>query len=112
MDLSNKLAAIAKKMNVNFTLKNRMLSYAEAFSDKGLLPALTKRADQLAYLCLGYGLGANYQDVQESLLGITVIFDEFTPNTLRLLCILDVIQEIMKNSASQELVALDELLYD
>ena len=112
MEITNQLALIAKKLNVTFTLKSRIIPHSEVFSSKGLLSALVKRADQLAYLCLGYGLGAEYQEVKESLLGNTVTFDSFTPDTLRLLCILDVIQEIIKNSPSQELVALDELLYD
>ena len=48
INLEKKLTAIAKRMNVNFTLKSSVASYKEVFSDTGLLPGLTKRADQLA----------------------------------------------------------------
>ena len=87
INLEKKLTALAKRMNVNFTLKGSVASHKEIFSETGLLPGLTKRADQLSQLCLGYGLGATYEDVEGSLLGVKVNFDEFTPEVLRLLCI-------------------------
>lgn len=112
MEISKKLAAIAKQMNVNFTLKGRSIAFTEMFSDTGLLPGLSKRADQLASLCFGYGLGASYQDVEKSLLGVKVSFDEFTPDVLRLFCITDVLHELVKASSTRDEVPLDELLYD
>lgn len=112
MQLENKLIALAKKLGANFTLKGRPISYAEIFTDTGLLPGLAKRADQLASLCLGYGLGATYQDVEKSLLGVKVTFDNFTPDALRLFCILDVLSELIKNSPSKDLISMDELMYD
>ena len=112
MNLSNKLSAMTKQIGANFTLKGRPISPNEIFADTGLLPGLTKRADQLASLCLGYCLGATYQDVEKSLLGVKVTFDEFTPDALRLFCILDVISELVKSSPSKDAVPLDELMYD
>lgn len=112
MNLSKKLESVAKLMGVHFTLKGRPVSYSEVFSDTGLLPGLSKRADQLASLCLGYGLGATYEDVEKSLLGVRVIFDEFTPDLLRLFCLTDVMNEMVKTSPSKESVSLDELMYD
>ena len=88
MHLENKLIALAKKLGATFTLKGRALSYSEIFSETGLLPGLSKRADQLASLCLGYNLGATYEDVEKSLLGVEVTFNETTPDALRLFCIL------------------------
>ena len=111
-NLEKKLTAIAKRMNVNFTLKSSVASHKDIFGDTGLLPGLTKRADQLAQLCLGYGLGATYEDVEGSLLGVKVNFDEFTPESLRLLCILDVLNELVKSSPTRDEVPLDELMYD
>ncbi len=111
-NLEKKLTAMAKKMGVSFTLKGSVANYKDIFGDAGLLPGLTKRADQLAQLCLGYGLGATYEDVEGSLLGVRVIFDEFTPDALRLLCILDVLTELVKVSPSRGEVPLDELMYD
>jgi intracellular multiplication protein IcmS len=112
VDMSAKLCAIAKKMGANFTLKGRPIPYEEVFSDAGLLPGLAKRSDQLASLCLGYGLGATYDDAESSLLGVKVSFDEFTPDVLRLLCIMDTLYEMVKTSPSPQDVALDELMYD
>jgi intracellular multiplication protein IcmS len=112
INLEKKLTAIAKRMKVNFTLKGTVIQHKDIFSDVGLLPGLTKRADQLAQLCLGYGLGATYEDVEGATLGVKVNFDEFTPETLRLLCILDVLSELVKSSPSRDEVPLDELMYD
>ena len=75
-------------------------------------PVLTKRANQLASLCLGYGLGATFEETEGALLGNKVIFDDFTPDVLRLLCITDVINELIKTSPNRDIVALDELQYD
>lgn len=112
INLEKKLTSIAKKMNVQFTLKGSIAPYKDIFSDTGLLPGLTKRADQLAQLCLGYGLGATYEDVENAILGVKVNFDEFTPEVLRLLCILDVLNELVKSSPTRNEVSLDELMYD
>lgn len=112
IDGNKKLAAICKRIGVNFTLKGRPLSYDEVFSDTGMMPGIAKRADQLASLCLGYGIGVTFEDAEKSLLGRRAKFDEYTPDVLRLLCITDVIYELMKNSPSKEATALDELMYD
>jgi intracellular multiplication protein IcmS len=112
LDISKKLVAIIKKMRVSFTFKDRPIALEDVFSETGLLPGLTKRANQLSSLCLGYGLGASFEEVEGALLGNKVIFDEFTPDVLRLLCITDVVNELVKNSANRELVSLDELMYD
>jgi len=112
VDLSKKLVAVAKKLQVSFTFKGRSVTLEEVFSETGLLPGLTKRANQLSSLCLGYGLGATFEETEGSLLGNKVIFDEFTPDVLRLLCITDVLNELIKNSSNKELVTLDELMYD
>lgn len=112
MDMSEKLVVIAKKIGANYTLKGRALSYEELFSPKGLLPGLAKRADQLASLCLGYGIGAHFEDTDGALLGSKVTFDEQTPDSLRLLCIVDVLYELIKSSPRKDAVSLDELMYD
>ncbi|OGT52831.1 MAG: type IV secretion protein IcmS [Gammaproteobacteria bacterium RIFCSPHIGHO2_12_FULL_41_15] len=112
MELSDKLVALATEIGANFTLKGRPVPHTEVFADTGLLPGLTKRADQLASLCLGYGLGATYVDTEKTLLGVKVTFDTATPDVLRLFCILDVIVELVKSSPSKSTVPLDELMYD
>jgi intracellular multiplication protein IcmS len=111
-DISKNMTAIAGALNAKFYINDRFVSYDEVFSETGLLPAIAKRADQLSSLCLGYGLGATYEDAEGSLLGTRVIFDEVTPNSLRLLCMTDVINELIQGGASKDYTSLDELMYD
>jgi len=112
MNITKKACALAKAMKANFTLYGKPITYEEVFSDIGLLPAIARRADQLATLCLGYGIGLTFVDVDKSLLGIKVQFDEVTPNLLRLFCIYDVISELMRMAPSKDQTPLDELMYD
>lgn len=112
IDISTCLCTIAKKMQAKFYLSDRFLPYEEVFSLTGALPGLVKRADQLCSLCLGYGLGATYEEAEGALLGSRVIFDEVTPTALRLLCILDVMSELIQGGPSPDHTPLDELMYD
>lgn len=112
MDIGNKMIAVCKQMKAGFSLRGRPITPAEIFSDTGLLPGLAKRADQLSSLCFGYGLGASFEDVEQSLLGVKVSFDEFTPEVLRIFCLTDVLFELVKSSPTKDDVSLDELMYD
>ena len=111
-NLDKKLIAVAKGMGDTFMFKSRPMALTEMFSDVGLLPGLAKRADQLASLSLGYGIGATFEDVEKSILGVKVKFDDFTPDTIRIFCITDVLYELKKSSAMKGEVSLDELMYD
>lgn len=111
-DLSKCMALIAKRMNAKFYLNDRFISFEEVFSNKGLLPAFARRADQLCSLCLGYGLGLSFIDAEGALLGTEVVFDDVTPNTLRLLCMTDVMNELIQGGPNRDYTALDELMYD
>jgi intracellular multiplication protein IcmS len=115
--MSNEIKSLTKvllsQQSVEFTLKDRLLSLDEIVSETGLFPAIIKRADQLASLCFGYGIGVDFEDEEKSMLGMRVKFDELTPNALRYLCILDVILELIRtNKQGANKVKLDELLYD
>lgn len=110
--LIKNLQAIVKKMGVNFSIKNKRLTCDNLLSDEGVLPGLIKRADNLAKLCLGYGLGAQYEDAEDTLLGFKFSLDNATPTSIRLLFIVDVLCEFVERSPSRESVALDEILYD
>jgi len=112
MDFTKILCNLMKTLNVKFMLNGKPVSHEEVFAQIGLLPAIARRADQLCSLCLGYGIGVTFVENEKSLLGTKVQFDEVTPNVLRLMCIYDVITEIIKMSSSQDQVALDELMYD
>ncbi|KTD75538.1 type IV secretion IcmS family protein [Legionella waltersii] len=111
-DISKCMSKIAASMNAKFYLNDRFVSFDEVFSITGLLPAISKRADQLCSLCLGYGLGATYDEAEGALLGIQVVFDEVTPNVIRLLCMTDVVNELIQGGPSRDYTPLDELMYD
>lgn len=112
MNIHKKLIAIAKGLNANFTLNDRSITMEEVFSDTGLLPAISRRADQLCSLCLGYGIGISFEEAEKSLLGVKVVFDDVTPNVLRFMCITDVLCELMQSGPSTAVTPLDELMYD
>jgi len=106
------LAAIMKKMGISFTFKGRPVTYAEVLSEKSLLPAIARRADQLSALCLGYGIGVNFEDAPGSTTGLSVTFDTISPNALRYLCLVDVLCELAKAAPDKRATPLDDLLYD
>lgn len=110
--LSKAMANIVASLNAKFYLNDRFISYDEVFKDTGLLPAIARRADQLCSLCLGYGLGVTFEDAESAVLGSRVVFDEVTPNSLRLLCMTDVVNELIAGGPSRDYTPLDELMYD
>lgn len=112
MDISRKLSQISESIGVHYTLNGSPIGYDEVFKDTGLLPALARRADQLCSLCLGYGIGATFDEAEQSHLGVQVSFDEVTPNVLRLLCLVDVLYELINVAPEPSATPLDELMYD
>ena len=108
----NKLIAVAKSLGKYYTLKGSQLKLEEVFSETGLLPGLARRADPIAAMCFGYGLGVTFEDDDSALLGKRVIFDDFTPDALRIFCILDSLMEMIKGNNNGGVVNMDELLYD
>lgn len=111
-DISKSMTIIAANLNAKFYLNDRFVSFEEVFADTGLLPAIAKRADQLCSLCLGYGLGVTFDEAEGALLGLRVVFDDVTPNVLRLLCMTDVLNELIQGGPSRDYTPLDELMYD
>lgn len=99
-------------MDGNYTLNGRPLTLEEVFSPTGLLPGIARRADQLSSLCLGYGIGATFEETTDTTLGNKVIFDEMTPQVLRLLCLIDALGELMRGTPKGGVTALDQLTYD
>jgi len=98
MEVSDLMAKIAKTMGARFSLNGRPMTVEEVFAPAGLLPAICRRADQLSSLCLGYGIGASFEEVSGSILGVKVAFDEITPNALRVLCMTDVLHELTQST--------------
>lgn len=112
LNITDLMIKAARVMNGRYSLNGRPLTMEEMFSTTGILPGIARRADQLASLCLGYGLGVTFEDAEGSLLGISVTFDELTPNALRVLCMIDVLNELMRGTRKGDLSAMDQLLYD
>lgn len=112
LDISQQMVKVARLLNGRFSLNGRPMTNEEVFSPTGLLPGMARRADQLSSLCLGYGIGATFEEAEGTPLGIKVIFDEITPNVLRLLCLIDVMNELMKGTPRGEMASLDQLMYD
>jgi intracellular multiplication protein IcmS len=111
-DISEQMTKVARLLNGRFSLNGRPMTSEEVFSTGGLLPGMARRADQLSSLCLGYGIGVTFEEAEGSALGVKVIFDDITPNVLRLLCLMDVLSELMKGTPRGEVTALDQLMYD
>lgn len=112
LDVTQQMIKLARVMNVQFTLNGRPMTMDEVFSPVGLLPGMSRRADQLSSLCLGYGIGVTFEEAEGSVLGVKVIFDDITPNVLRLLCLADVLHELVKGTPSGQAASLDQLMYD
>lgn len=106
------MTLIVASMQAKFYLNDNFISLEEVFSETGLLPAIARRADQLCLLCLGFGLGISFEETEGSLLGTRVVFDDVTPNSLRLLCMIDVIYELIRGGPNKDYTPLDELMYD
>lgn len=111
-ELPQQLAAVAKVLDCNFTVKGEPIEIDKVFAKTGLLPAFMRRADQLCSFCLGYGLGLSFERADGAMLGVTVDFNDEVPNSLRLLCVTDVIIETLQNAPSHDLIPLDEFMLD
>lgn len=111
-DIALQVAAIAKELGCKFTLKGNIVDPKEVFTEKTLLPAIMRRADQLCSFCLGYGLGVDFARADGTMLGVTVNFDDKGPISLRLLCAADVLVELVQNAPNSQSVALDQLMLD
>jgi intracellular multiplication protein IcmS len=112
MDMSEQIGKIARTIGARFSLNGRPMTIEEVFQPTGLLPAISRRADQLCSLCLGYGIGITFEEAEGSVLGVKVIFDDITPNVLRMLCITDVLYELIQATPRGEMSPLDQLMYD
>jgi intracellular multiplication protein IcmS len=112
MDVPELIIKIARTMGLRFSLNGRPMTNEEVFSVTGLLPAISRRADQLSSLCLGYGIGVTFEEAEGSILGVKVVFDDITPNILRILCITDVLNELTQSTPKGDMAPLDQLMYD
>ena len=111
-DISEQMIKAARLLSGSYTLNGRPMTMEEVFAPTGLLAGIARRADQLSSLCLGYGIGVTFEESEGSALGVKVIFDDITPNVLRLFCMIDVLNELMRGTPKGGVTALDQLMYD
>lgn len=111
-DISEQMIKAARMMHGNYSLNGRPMTMEEVFSPSGLLAGIARRADQLCSLCMGYGIGVTFEEEEGAVLGVKVIFDDITPNALRMLCMMDVLSELMRGVRPGDMTALDQLMYD
>ena len=52
------------------------------------------------------------EGLKVSNLGVRVSFDDVTPNVLRMMCVTDVLNELVQGTPRGEMSALDQLMYD
>ena len=112
MDVTQQLVKVSQSVGARYSLNGRPMTAEEVFAPAGLLPAIARRADQLSSLCLGYGIGATFDQAEGSILGVKAIFDDITPHVLRMLCLVDVLFELTKSTPRGDVTALDQLMYD
>lgn len=111
-DVPSHMIKVARAMSGRYSLNGRPMTMDEVFALNGLLPGIARRADQLCSLCLGYGIGVTFEEEEGAVLGVKVVFDDITPHVLRVLCMVDVLNELMRGTPKGDMTAMDQLLYD
>lgn len=110
--LTNILITHSRTQHWGYTLRGNPITPEEIFSSKGLLPAMAKRADQIATLCFGYGIGIDLPKQEKTTLGYTMTLRPNATPFILVLCIFDVLEEIAKNARKKHQIPMDELLYE
>lgn len=111
-DISQSMCSIAEALNCQFTLRDQAIAAEKVFASDGLLPSMFRRADQLCNFCLGYGLGVTYDDMPNATLGVVTKLDDSVAMSLRLLCLTDILIELIQMAPSRDQIPMDDLLYD
>jgi intracellular multiplication protein IcmS len=112
MTVSDYMQTMADLLGCKFEIFGKPITSNKVFADDGLLPPFCKRAETLSTFVLNKTLGVSYQKLNGGVSGLKVSFDESIPNSYRLLCMLDVLIELIHQSPSPKNIKLDELLYD
>lgn len=111
-NISNAMVLIAKKLDVKFVFKGSPISSEKVFNAAGLLSRLTRRANQLSELCLGYTLGETIYQEEAGLAGERIIFDDLVPNPLRVIFLTNSLFDLLEEGSAGKIINLDELLND
>lgn len=112
MDINKCMALIADQMQIQFTINNRNITSLEVFSPNGMFSAIIKRADQLSSFCLGSGLGVTFEENKTNMIGTNAVLDNNVSNAYRIMCMTEILFELMESSPIPRQIALDNLMYD
>ncbi len=114
MTITEYFVQIAKLLNCKFEMHGNIIAAEKVFAPEGMLPAFFKRAENLSIFVLNKPLGLSFEKVTTGggMGGLKVSWDESTPNSYRILCLLDIFVELLKESGAKKIVRLDSLLYD
>lgn len=112
MDIYKCMALIADQMRLKFTINNKPLTSMEVFAETGMFPSIIKRADQLSSFCLGSGLGITFEETGHSITGTKAVMDKNVSNAYRVMCMTEILYELIESSPDPTKIALDNLMYD
>lgn len=112
MDIYKCMALIADRMQIKFSMNHKPLTALEVFAENGMFPPIIKRADQLSTFCLGSGLGVTFENTPNGMTGTKAILDKNVSNAYRIMCMTEIICELMESSPTPRQIALDNLMYD
>lgn len=112
MTISDFMTNIARLLGCGFQVYGSDVPSEKVFDVQGLLPAFSKRAERLSLFVLQKPLGLSFVKNSAAMGGIVVKFDDTVPNSYRLLCLVDVLIELIHESPSKKQIKLDSLLYD
>ena len=112
MDIYKCMALIAEKMQLKFTINNKPITSIEVFAANGMFSAIIKRADQLSFFCLGTGLGVKFEEASGTMMGTKTTMDNTVSNAYRIMCMTEILCELMESSPNPRQIALDNLMYD
>jgi len=112
MTVSEYLVQASRLLHCKFEIYGNSVTADKVFADDGMLPAFFKRAENLSLFVLNKPLGLNFEKVSQSMNGTRVRCDDTVPNSYRILCLLDILIELLHESGPQKIIRLDPLLYD
>ena len=101
-----------KVFKVKYTLNDKTKAMKKFSRFRLFAGNVPQRADQLASLCLRYGIGATYDEAEQRSLGVRV--KSMISPLMSCVCpvLVDVIYQLIESAPAGGNVPLDELMYD
>lgn len=111
-DIPQYFVQISKILNCKYEMYGNIVTADKVFAPDGMLPSFFKRAENLSLYVLNKPLGVIFEKLPSGMSGIRCTWDESVPNSYRILCLLDVLLELLQESGAKKVIRLDSLLYD